>query len=244
MYIDTKQLDPEIPLNVTFSFRTENPTGTLFQCSVDDLLLTIELLDGHLCLLSLRDQGSSTLVQELPEDVSNNKWHTVEASLGGVVSFIRLLCSEGSCTRHSNIEVPLMNLAVALPEPGAGRQSLFVGAIWWNWTAGRVEDGAGQPRAFLGCFRDVLVDSHLVLPAEVPKDSNVQVNIVAGCSDRDKCEDSPCQNRGLCVSQGWRRYTCECHRPYEGDNCAEGKTHTHTFVLLPILVPSVDFHCF
>ncbi|XP_027875918.1 protein crumbs homolog 1-like [Xiphophorus couchianus] len=221
MYIDTEQLDPESPLNVTFSFRTENPTGTLFHRRVDDLLLTIELMGGQLRLLSLRDQGTSTLVQELPEYLSNNKWHTVEASLGGVVSLIRLLCSQVSCTRDSGIEVQPMDQAATLPEPGVVRQSLFVGAIGWNGASGRVEVRAEDPPAFLGCFRDVLVDSRLVLPGDVPKDSDVQANIVAGCSDRDKCEDSPCQNRGRCVSQGWRRYACECHRPYEGDDCAE-----------------------
>uniref|UniRef100_H3CQU2 Crumbs cell polarity complex component 1 n=1 Tax=Tetraodon nigroviridis TaxID=99883 RepID=H3CQU2_TETNG len=42
-------------------------------------------------------------------------------------------------------------------------------------------------------------------------------NVTAGCSDRDKCEDNPCRNRGRC----WRSYVCECLRPYEGSDCAE-----------------------
>ncbi|XP_075340384.1 protein crumbs homolog 1-like [Odontesthes bonariensis] len=221
MYIESQQLDPEAPLNVTFSFRTERPTGTLFQRRVDDLLLSIELVNGHLCLLSLRGQGSSTLVQELPEYLSNKKWHTVEALLGGVVSLIRLLCSEESCTRDSSTEVQQLDQATALPEPGAVRQSLFIGAVGGNWALGRAMDEADYPPAFLGCFRDVFVDSYLVLPATVPEDSGAQANITLRCSDKDKCDDSPCQNRGRCVSQGWRRYTCECHRPYEANNCAE-----------------------
>ncbi|CAG5896996.1 unnamed protein product [Menidia menidia] len=80
---------------------------------------------------------------------------------------------------------------------------------------------AGRPPAFLGCFRDVFVDSHLVLPAAAPEDSGTQANVTLGCSDRDKCDDGPCQNRGRCVSLGWRRHRCECHRPYEGNNCEE-----------------------
>lgn len=224
MYIDTQLLDPEAPLNVTLSFRTTRPIGTLLQRRVDDLLLSIELMDGRLCLRSLRAQGSSTLVQELPEYLSNNKWHTVEASLGGVVSLIRLLCTEGSCTRDSSAEVQLLEQASALPEPETARQSLFIGAVSGNWGLGRAEEGADYPPAFLGCFRDVFVDSRLVLPAIVPAgESDTQENITAGCSDKDKCDDSPCQNRGRCVSQGWRSYMCECHRPYEGNNCAEGK---------------------
>ncbi|KAM8728657.1 protein crumbs homolog 1-like isoform 1-T3 [Acanthopagrus schlegelii] len=211
MYIETQLLEPEAALNVTLSFRSARPVGTLLQRRVDDLLLSIELMDGHLCLRSLRGQGSSTLVQELPEYLSDNQWHTVEASLGGVVSLIRLLCTEGSCIRDSSDEVQLLERASALPKPGTVRQSLFIGAV---------EGGDGdRPRAFLGCFRDVFVDSHLVLP--VVEESDSQANITAGCSDKDMCDDSPCQNRGRCVSQGWRSYMCECHRPHEGSNCEE-----------------------
>ncbi|XP_041848140.1 protein crumbs homolog 1-like [Melanotaenia boesemani] len=221
MYIETRHLDPEAPLNVTFRFRTDRPNGTLFQRRVDDLLLSIELIHGHLCLLSLRGQGSSTLVQELPEYLSNKKWHTVEASLGGVVSLIRLLCSEGSCTGDSSTEVQLFDQATSLPEPGAVRQSLFIGAVRGNWTLGRtVDEAPANPSAFLGCFRDVFVNSHLVLPVKAP-DLGTQANITVGCSDKDKCDDSPCQNRGRCLSQSWRSYMCECHRPYEGSNCVE-----------------------
>lgn len=226
MFIETQQLDPEGPLNLTFSFRTEKLTGILFQRGVDNLLLSIELMDGRLCLLSQRGQGSSTLVQELPEYVSNNKWHTVEAFVGGVVSLIRLLCTEGSCTRDSGADVQLLDQAAALPELGAVRQSLFIGAVRGNWTLGRPEERGDSLPAFLGCFRDVFVNSYLVLPVEVPKDSRTQVNLTAGCSDKDKCDDSPCRNRGRCVRQGWRSYICECHRPYEGHDCAEGKTKT------------------
>ncbi|XP_051809647.1 protein crumbs homolog 1-like [Acanthochromis polyacanthus] len=221
MYIETQLLDPEAPLNVTFSFKTDRANGTLLQRRVDDLLLSIELMDGHLCLLSLRGQGSSTTVQELPEYLTNNKWHTVEASLGGVVSLIRLLCTDGSCTRDSSSEVQLLEQASTLPEPGAVRQSLFIGAVGGNWTLTRAVDEAENPPTFLGCFRDVFVDSHLVLPVKAPQESGVQANITVGCSDKDKCIESPCQNRGRCVSQGWRRHMCECHRPYEGNNCAE-----------------------
>lgn len=226
MYVETQLLDPEAPLNVTFSFRTGRPVGTLLQRRVDDLLLSIELLNGHLCLRSLRGQGLRTLVQELPELLSNNKWHTVEGSLGGVVSLIRLLCTEESCARNSSTEVQVLEQVSALPEQETARQSLFIGAVGVNWGLGRTGHETDYPPEFLGCFRDVFVDSHLVLPVVMPENSDAQANITIGCSDKDRCDESPCQNRGRCVSQGWRSYTCECHRPYEGNNCAEGKMQT------------------
>lgn len=224
VYVETQHRGPDAPLNVTFSFRSERPVGTLVQQRVDDLVLSIELCEGHLCLRSLRGQGSSTLVQELPEFLSDNRWHRVEASLGGVISFIRLICTGKTCAGVSAAEVLLHEQPDTLPEPGAAHQSLFIGAAGGGWAW----DGADRPPHFLGCFRDVLVDSRLVVPGRVPEGSDVQANVTAGCSDRDKCEDGPCQNRGRCVSQGWRSYVCECLRPHEGSTCAEGKTHTHT----------------
>ncbi|XP_029380580.1 protein crumbs homolog 1-like [Echeneis naucrates] len=221
MYIETQLQDPEAPLHVTFSFKTDRAVGTLLQRRVDNLLLSIELLNGHLRLCRLRGEGSSTLVQELPDYLTNNKWHTVEASLGSMVSFIRLLCTEGNCTRDSSTEIQLLNRASALPEPETVRQSLFIGAIGGSWGLDGADVETGYPPAFLGCFRDVFVNSHLVLPLVMAEDSVVQANITVGCSDKDKCDTSPCQNRGRCVRQGWQSYICECHRPYEGNNCAE-----------------------
>uniref|UniRef100_A0AAV2JV67 Uncharacterized protein n=1 Tax=Knipowitschia caucasica TaxID=637954 RepID=A0AAV2JV67_KNICA len=66
---------------------------------------------------------------------------------------------------------------------------------------------------------DVVVDSRMVVPTSATED--FQANITVGCSNKDKCAESPCLNRGRCVSRGWRSYTCECHRPYEGDNCEQ-----------------------
>lgn len=228
VYAETQHRGPDAPLSVTFSFRSDRPLGTLVQHRVDQLVLSVELSEGRLCLRSLRGQGSSTLVQELPELLSDSRWHRVEASLGGVLSFIRLICSGDSCGGVSTAEAPLHQQPGSLPDPGAAHQSLLIGAGGGAGGGGRGWDAAERTPPFLGCFRDVFVDSRLVLPGAGAQDSALQANVTAGCSDRDKCEDGPCLNRGRCVSQGWRSYACECLRPYEGSTCAEGKTHTHT----------------
>uniref|UniRef100_A0A3Q3KPZ2 Crumbs cell polarity complex component 1 n=1 Tax=Mastacembelus armatus TaxID=205130 RepID=A0A3Q3KPZ2_9TELE len=109
------------------------------------------------------------------------------------------------------------------------------------WSLGRAANESNYPPAFLGCFRDIFVDSHLVLPVTAPDNSDAQANLVVGCSDQDKCDDSPCQNRGRCVSQGWRSYMCECHRPYEGNTCEEeyvtarfGKKNLESFAVFSL----------
>lgn len=227
MYVETQHQDPEAPLNMTFSFKSDRAFGTLFQHNADGLLLSVELMNGHLCLRSWRGQGSNTVVQQLPEYLSNKRWHRVEASLGGVFSFIRLLCTEESCS-SSRAEVQLLHQASELPEPGAARHNLFIGAFGGNWGLNSAADEGAHPPAFLGCFKDVFVDSQLVVPVILQGDSDAQANVTMGCSDKNKCDDHPCQNRGRCVTQGWRSYMCECHRPYAGNNCEEGKAYTHS----------------
>uniref|UniRef100_A0A4W6CN67 Crumbs cell polarity complex component 1 n=1 Tax=Lates calcarifer TaxID=8187 RepID=A0A4W6CN67_LATCA len=92
--------------------------------------------------------------------------------------------------------------------------------------------------AFIGCMRDVFVDWQLVVPEEWLSDS--AVNVSPGCSDRDRCLDVPCQNRGQCVNL-WQSYQCWCPRPYEGQDCEEehvtarfGNEDSHSYAAFTI----------
>ncbi|XP_034038817.1 protein crumbs homolog 1-like [Thalassophryne amazonica] len=208
-------LPPEVPLNVTFSFKTGRLVGTMVEHRVDDLILSVELTDGRLCLISLKGQRSSTIVQQLPVFVSNNKWHSVEALLGSEVSLISLLCTEGGCSSNASTGIHRAEPTPTL-QPVSVNHSLVIGSAGTSRRLGIAVEHGHNLEAFLGCFRDMFVDSHLVVPTE-----SVQANLTFGCNDKDKCDDSPCQNRGRCVSRGWRGYMCECQRPYEGTNCAE-----------------------
>lgn len=200
--------DLQAPVNVTFTFKTDREVGTLLQQRADNLLLSIELVDGHLCLYSSQHGGPSTLVQMLPDYSSDNKWHTVEASLGGRVSLMWLLCTGSNCSRETRAEI--IELEHTSSFTPTQPHSLTLGAASHIW-------GSDNPAVFLGCFRDVFVNSQIVLPASTT--DYIQRNVTLGCSNKDKCIESPCQNRGRCVSHGWRNYTCECHRPYEGHHC-------------------------
>ncbi|CAL9688936.1 unnamed protein product [Knipowitschia caucasica] len=209
-YISIEATDVQAPVNITFSFRTDREVGTLLQRKLDNLLLTIELVDGHLCLQSWKDGGPGTLVQRLPEYLSDNVWHTVEAMLGGLMNLMELSCSGSLCSIKTNSE------NIVLEQSQSHLYSPTIRAVSGKWgLPGEAEHSAG----FLGCFRDVVVDSRMVVPTSATED--FQANITVGCSNKDKCAESPCLNRGRCVSRGWRSYTCECHRPYEGDNCEQ-----------------------
>ncbi|KAM9796106.1 protein crumbs homolog 1 isoform 2-T2 [Syngnathus typhle] len=209
-------VDAEISCNITLSFKTALPRAVLFQRSIRGLLLCLELQEGQLHL-TLRRQTAAELqvlsrigALELSHAVADGEWHTVEAVLTNRVLALRLSSDAATCERQLCYKVaPVQNHmdgSASLP------QNTFIGGVRKD----PGEDSSIPP--FIGCMRDVLVDWQLIVPEEWLSDS--AVNVSPGCSHRDRCEDAPCQNRGLCVNL-WQSYRCQCPRPYMGQDCEE-----------------------
>uniref|UniRef100_A0A8C5CVJ2 Uncharacterized protein n=1 Tax=Gadus morhua TaxID=8049 RepID=A0A8C5CVJ2_GADMO len=98
--------------------------------------------------------------------------------------------------------------------------------------------GEEAPAAFRGCFRDVVVDSELVLPrGPGPEAEEIQVNVTMGCTDEDLCGGAPCGGRGRCVAEGWRDYRCVCHRPYQGADCQRGEYEAMSYSVFSLVDP-------
>lgn len=214
----------EASCNITLSFRTVLPRAVLFQRGSGGLVLGLELLGGQLTL-SLRrealagggEEGEALQLRqtlELPLNVTDGEWHSVKAVLENGLLSLRLLdggvCQEQDCESEAWVDGTLAGADF----PESPLQNTFIGGV--------VEAGGAlvPVPAFIGCLRDVFVDSQLVVPEEWLSDS--AVNVTAGCSHRDRCQDSPCENRGQCINL-WQSYQCRCTRPYEGHDCAEGK---------------------
>nr|XP_019953891.1 PREDICTED: protein crumbs homolog 1 [Paralichthys olivaceus] len=217
LLLQSPLVDAEFSCKITLSFKTVLPTALLFQRSNRGLLLSLELKRGQL-YLTLRREASAgaetertAQVLELPFNVTDGEWHSVEAVLENWVLSLKLLHDAGSCGSQSCHKV-----ASVSPSTLAGLE--------WNTFIGGVPHDQHDPSedaplpAFIGCMRDVFVDWQLVVPKEWLSDS--AVNVSPGCSHRDRCLDVPCQNRGQCVNL-WQSYQCWCPRPYEGQDCEE-----------------------
>ncbi|XP_077066798.1 protein crumbs homolog 1-like isoform X1 [Siphateles boraxobius] len=201
------------PLNVTLSFRTLQEVATLLQCQVEDQLFTLELVDGKLRHTLQRAKDTESVLLELKAMVSDGGWHTAKASLHN--SMFGLSLRDPSCPGDlCDMEVQIDQ---AEPELGSGLSELTV--IQNLYIGGGGEQGGGS--SFLGCMRDVWLDSRIVVPGLGPRAPIKQYNVKQDCGDWDQCKENPCQNRGRCVKTGWKSFSCECHRPYEGKNCLE-----------------------
>ncbi|XP_063747003.1 protein crumbs homolog 1 isoform X1 [Eleginops maclovinus] len=232
-------VDAVVSCNITLSFKTSLPSALLFQRNSRGLLLSLELHEGQL-RLTLRKEASAgaeaespSQVLELPHNVTDGEWHTVEAVLGSWMLSLTLLDDNGSCGSQSCHQVApvqsTMARLVSLP------QNTFIGGV--------LQDPNGQGEvsplpAFIGCMRDVFVDWQLIVPEEWLSDS--AVNVSPGCSHRDRCLDVPCQNGGECVNL-WQSYQCRCPRPYEGQDCEEehvttrfGNENAHSYAAFTV----------
>ncbi len=215
MLVQTNLTDALDPLNVTLSFRTLQATAVLLQCRVEDQPLTLELVDGRLRQSLQRAMKAESVLLELPLIVSDGHWHTVKASLRNNMLGLRLTdpsCLQDACHMEVQIDQAESELGSGLSELTV-TQNLYIGG------RGEEETASG----FLGCMRDVWLDSRVVVPGLGPMTPAKQLNVKQGCSDWERCKENPCQNRGRCVKTGWRSFSCECHRPYEGEHCFDGK---------------------
>uniref|UniRef100_A0A8C5N118 Uncharacterized protein n=1 Tax=Gouania willdenowi TaxID=441366 RepID=A0A8C5N118_GOUWI len=203
--LETHNKDPNVPLSISFSFRTSRPSGTLLQHQVDQLLLTVQLKDGHLRLLSLRGPESrTTLVQELPEFLSDSSWHRVEVSLGGVVSLVRLLdlcSSQGNCTRTQT-----SSTSEVLQSPGSGSTS-----------------GSGSPpqTMILGAPGAEDQDQHQELDQDQDQDPCKE----SPCRTRGSCISLDWRSYRCECYRPYEGHDC-------GEGETHTHTHTHTHVTL------------
>lgn len=218
LLLQSPLVDTEVHCNITLSFKSILPRATLFQRNSRGLLLSLELDKGQLRLtlrkLASAGAESPSQVLELPHNVTDGEWHSVESVLRNQVLSLKLLDAPRSCGSEPCLKVAQVQSALAgLASPP---QDTFIGGVLKH-SNGPNEDSALP--AFIGCMRDVFVDWQLVVPEEWL--SNSAVNVSPGCSHRDRCVDVPCQNKGQCVNL-WQSYQCRCPRPYEGQDCEEG----------------------
>ncbi|XP_054876255.1 protein crumbs homolog 1 isoform X1 [Poeciliopsis prolifica] len=230
-------VNADLTTNITLSFKTVLPSAMLFQRNIRGMVLQLQLDRGELFLMlwsekSVGSDGANHTL-ELPHNVMDGEWHTVEVVFTNEILSLRLFDDTGSYGSQSyHMLTPVQT---NLTELETSSQDTFIGGGLKNpsWFS-------SQPSlpVFIGCMRDVFVDWQLVVPEEWLSDS--AVNVSPGCSHRDRCRDEPCQNGGRCVNL-WQSYQCQCTRPYEGHDCEEehvtarfGNEDSHSFAAFAI----------
>ncbi|KAB5559433.1 hypothetical protein PHYPO_G00029070 [Pangasianodon hypophthalmus] len=197
-------VDAEALWNVTLSFRTELKNTVLFRRRSKEASIILELLEGHLqASLNLGKEASvdgASWVLELPKEVADGDWHTVEVALakGRLLLLLHKQCQGENCGAEAQLKIDSITWEASV-------HTIVIGSHAEGENSG----------SFIGCMRDLFVDSQLIIPEEWL--NAIVVNITLGC---DRCLDNPCKNQATCVTLG-QSYQCKCQRPYEGHDCTE-----------------------
>lgn len=104
-------MDAEALWNITLSFRTELKNTVLFQRRSKEATLILELLEGRLqASLNLGKEASvdgASWVLELPKEVADGDWHTVEVALaeGRLLLQLHKQCQGENCGSETQLKI-------------------------------------------------------------------------------------------------------------------------------------------
>nr|XP_014347815.1 PREDICTED: protein crumbs homolog 1 [Latimeria chalumnae] len=208
--------------DVTLTFRTVLPNAILFHRGSKDFFMRLELRNGQL-QSTLQRNTQPMVILHSSHNVSDGEWHTVEITLERTFT---LKIQDGLCTKNCVKELSID--AFSIQQISFAFQNTFIAGLP-DKVAKNISYSTGNiyvESSFVGCFQDVQVDSHIIIPENLSSGSLLNIssslNVKIGCNKNDRCEANPCQNRGHCINL-WLNYHCECYRPYEGPNCSQDK---------------------
>ncbi|XP_005082151.1 protein crumbs homolog 2 isoform X1 [Mesocricetus auratus] len=184
-------------LGLVLRFCTTLLAGAL--ASLKDTQDSLELVLVRATLqATLWRHGIALAVLTLPDLALNDgRWHQVEVALR-LGSLELRLWHEGCPGQLCVVSGPVATGPTASVASGPpGPYSVHLG----GW-------------AFAGCFQDVRVEGHLLLPEEL------NGNVLPGCKRREPCRPMPCAHGGACVDL-WTHFRCNCPRPYRGPTCTD-----------------------
>lgn len=196
--------------SVSLRFRTTLPDMMLFYRGDDESYLSLEIVDGGLKAKAM--SGETLLEAVFSGHVSDGVWRdaTVVLDQGLALVLKGPGCDEDGCT----IEDGDSNDAIFFHHPDSFTH-VYVGGAPEEYHK-HLEKGA----AFMGCMEDLVIDSNPILPQNLPEDATQEMEL--GCTKTEWCEEDPCSHRGDCVDL-WTSYRCDCHRPFYGNSCLDGK---------------------
>ncbi|XP_027976181.1 protein crumbs homolog 1 isoform X3 [Eumetopias jubatus] len=208
--------------NIALGFQTVQPMALLLFRGNRDMFIMLELLSGYIHL-SIQVNHQSKVLLHISHNTSDGEWHSVEVMFAEAVTLTLL---DNSCKEKCITKAPS---PFESDQSICAFQNSFLGGLPGGMTSNgiallNVYNIPSTP-SFVGCLRDVKIDSNHITLEDISSGSSL--NVKAGCVRKDWCERQPCQNRGRC-SNLWLNYQCDCYRPYKGPNCLRGKFCRHT----------------
>lgn len=195
-------------LHMQLRFRSTLPDMVLYYRGTVENFVSLELVKGS---LQAKVKSGKLLWANYPGPVNDGEWHTVTVTMDErlVLAVKGPGCEEGCQVKNEG-----RNHLIFLQS--SSFQQLYIGGAPQKYV-GNLSSG----KAFIGCMEDFQVDYKLLLPQDLIREENSGLEL--GCTKPDWCGEDPCMQRGQCVDM-WVGASCQCHRPYYGENCGKGRS--------------------
>ncbi|KAF5879799.1 cadherin EGF LAG seven-pass G-type receptor 2-like, partial [Clarias magur] len=193
--------------------------------------IAMEIVNEQIQLTFSAGETKTTVSPSIPGGVSDGEWHSVHVHYYNKPLLTQAGLPQGpSDQKVVVVTVDNCDTLVALrfgrtvggyscaaqgSQSGSKKSLDLTGPLLLGGVPHLPEDFPVQSRQFVGCMKDLHIDSRYI-------DMNSYVannGTVPGCSaKRQMCVSNPCVNSGVCVSL-WGSLRCDCPLGFGGRNC-------------------------
>ncbi|XP_053325600.1 cadherin EGF LAG seven-pass G-type receptor 3 [Spea bombifrons] len=231
-------------MTLSLSFATKERSGLLFyngRLNEKHDFIAVEINDGQVQLKYSTGESSTLVTPYVPGGVSDGKWHTVQLRYYNKPKTGSMGVAQGpSKEKVAVLAVDNCDISVALKfgsEIGnyscaaegvqsSSKKSLdLTGPLLLGGVPNLPENFPVTHREFIGCMRDLYIDSKKIDMASFIANNGTS----PGCHAKNSfCDSNPCKNGGSC-SVTWGTYTCDCPLGFGGKDCRIAMHHPHYF---------------
>ncbi|XP_044136159.1 cadherin EGF LAG seven-pass G-type receptor 1 isoform X1 [Bufo gargarizans] len=195
--------------------------------------IALEIIGEQVQLTFSAGESTTTVSPYIEGGVSDGQWHYVQVQYYNKPNIGRLGIPHGpSGEKVAVVTVDDCDTAVAIrfgsliknytcaaqgTQTGSKKSLDLTGPLLLGGVPDLPEDFPVQNRQFIGCIRNLTIDSRPIDMASYIANNGT----LPGCSaKRNYCDTNMCQNQGTCVNK-WNTYYCDCPLHYGGKNCEQ-----------------------
>uniref|UniRef100_A0AAZ3P5L6 Cadherin EGF LAG seven-pass G-type receptor 1 n=1 Tax=Oncorhynchus tshawytscha TaxID=74940 RepID=A0AAZ3P5L6_ONCTS len=195
--------------------------------------IALEIIEEQIQLTFSAGEVKTTVSPFVLGGVSDGQWHRVQLHYYNKPNIGRLGFPHGpSDEKVAVVAVDDCDIAMAIRfggqignyscaaqgmQTGQKKSLDLTGPLLLGGVPNLPDDFPVRNRDFVGCMRDLTIDSKTVDMASFVANNGT----AAGCTaKKDFCTESVCLNGGMCVNK-WSTYSCGCPLGYGGKNCEQ-----------------------